>query len=254
MPIVNAAKERLKAGKPVIGISLTFASPALVELCGYAGFHYVRIDCEHGPMDPTIAEHMVRAAEVAGITPVVRPPANQYHEILRYLDTGILGVLVPHIETRADAEAAVRAARFHPLGERGLAGIRWTRYGTAGPLSELVKEANEAVFLLALIESKKGVENLDEILAVEGIDAVQIGPSDLSQSLGLTAQFNNPVVREHIDRVIDKALAAGKYVAFGARDAESARKLLDRGVQIVEITGSQLFLDASRSLLKDLPL
>ncbi|MHB1416252.1 MAG: HpcH/HpaI aldolase family protein [Chloroflexota bacterium] len=254
MAIVNKAKERLRAGKPIVGVGFTFASPTLIELCAYAGFHFVRIDCEHGPMDPAITEDLVRTAEAAGITPIVRPPFNSSHEILRYLDTGAQGVLVPHIETRADAEAAAKSARYFPQGERGMAGGRWSRYLTAGTLPDLIKQVNDAVLLMALVESKNGVDNLDEILAVPGIDAIQVGHNDLSQSLGLPALVNEPIVQEHINRIIDKSLAAGKYVGMLAADAAAAHKLLDRGVQIVEMTANKLFFDSSRAILKDLAL
>lgn len=252
MALRNLLKERLQAGKPAIGVGLTLPSPALVELCAHAGFHFVRIDCEHGPMDPVTAEHMIRAAEATGITPIVRPPVNQAHEMLRLLDAGAQGVLAPRIETKADAELAARAVRFHPRGERGLAGARWSNFGTGKPLSELVGEANEAMLLLALIETGKAVENLDEILAVDGIDAVQIGPNDLSQSLGFPARPGEPIVQEHMNRIIDRTLAAGKFMAMGVRDAASARKLLDRGVLMIELTATQIFVDASRAFHREL--
>lgn len=246
--IRNTMKERLQAGKPVLGMGLPFPSPAIVELCAYAGLHFVRIDCEHGPMDPLAVEHMVRAAEAAGITPYVRPPVNQPHETLRLLDAGALTVLAPGIETKADAERAAQSVRYYPQGKRGLAGVRWARHGALAPLPEMVKQENDAILLLALIESKAGVENLDEILAVEGVDGVCIGPNDLSQSLGLPAQASHPVVQEHINLIIDKALAAGKYVQIGVRDREGAKKMLDRGVQIVELGAAQVFMDGCRKV------
>jgi 2-keto-3-deoxy-L-rhamnonate aldolase RhmA len=248
----NSAKDRLRSGKPVIGVGLTFASPAMVELCAYAGFHFVRIDCEHGPMDPAIAEHLIRTAEATGITPLVRPPANQSHEILRYLDAGAQGVLVPHIETKEDAERAARAVRFHPHGDRSMGGTRWAQYGAFASMTELAAQSNEAMFMMALIESKAGVDNLDEILAVEGVDAVQIGPNDLSQSLGLPAQVNEPVVREYMDRIIDKTVASGKYMALGAGSVESAKRLLDRGVMMIELSVTQIFLDSARGMISDI--
>ncbi|MHB1134065.1 MAG: HpcH/HpaI aldolase family protein [Chloroflexota bacterium] len=253
MPIVNKAKERLKEGKPIYGVGLTFPSAAIVELCAYAGFDYVRIDCEHGPMDPMAVEDMVRAAEAAGITPLARPPANNFHEVLRLLDAGVQGVLTPHIETKADAEQAAKAARYYPQGERGMAGARWTHYGTGGPMAELIKQANESVLLMALIESATGVQNLDDILAVPGIDLVQVGHMDLSQSLGLPAQITHPTVQEHIDRILKKSLAAGKYVGMIANDADSARQLVERGFRLIEFSAAQLYVGAGRSLLKDVP-
>lgn len=254
MAIVNTAKERLRAGKPIVGVGMTFPSPAVVELCAYAGFHFVRIDCEHGPMGPVEAEQMVRAAEAAGITPIARPPANAFHEILRLLDAGVQGVLVPHIETKEDAEAAAKAARYYPQGERGMAGARWSRYGTSGPMTELIKQANDAVLVMALLESAKGAENIDEILAVPGIDVVWIGHMDLSQSLGVPAQASLPVVQERVDRIVDRSLKAGKYVGMLAPDAATARQLLDRGVQIIEFGASQLLVGAGRAALRELSL
>ncbi|MCL4466079.1 MAG: aldolase/citrate lyase family protein [Chloroflexi bacterium] len=252
MVITNAAKERLRAGKPIFGVGLTFPSPATVELCAYAGFDFVRIDCEHGPMDPVAAEQMVRAAEASGITPFARTPTNAFHEVLRLLDAGVLGVLVPHIESRAEAEAAAKAMRYYPEGERGMAGSRWARYGSLGPLPELIKQANAAVLLMTLIESAKGVENLEEIVSVPGVDVVWIGHNDLSQSLGVPAQVQLPIVQEHIDRIIKIARAANKPVAMLTNDADGAKKLLDRGVQIVEFGATQLFMNAGRSILGQL--
>lgn len=250
MAIRNTMKEKLQAGKPVVGVSLTFFSPTMAELCGYAGFDYVRIDCEHGPMDPVSAEHMIRACEAVGVTPMVRPPTNQAHETLRLLDAGALGVLAPGIHTVEDARRAAMSVRYYPEGERGLAGVRWSRYGSLGPLPDVVKMENDAMFLMALIESAEGVENLDEIVKVAGVDAIAIGPNDLSQSMGKPARTGDPEVQAAIDKIIDKALAAGKYVHYGANDADSAKKLIDRGVQIVEITGTALFVSAGKTITK----
>jgi 4-hydroxy-2-oxoheptanedioate aldolase len=253
MPIVNTAKERLKSGKPVVGVGITFPSPAVAEMCGYAGFDFVRIDCEHGPMGPVEAEQMVRAAEAAGITPLARPPANNPHEILRLLDAGVQGLLVPHIESKEDAQAAAKASRYYPQGERGMAGARWSHHGAAGPMTEMIKQANDAVLVMALLESARGADEIDEIVAVPGIDVIWIGASDLSQSLGLPAQVNHPTVQKYIDRIVDRSLKAGKYVGMLAPDAAAARQLLDRGLMLIEFGASQLFVGAGRAVLKDLP-
>ena len=254
MAIINQALARLRAGKAVVGVCLGFPCPAMVELCAYAGFHFVRLDCEHGPMDPLSVEEHVRAAEAAGISVLVRPPTNASHEILRYLDTGANGVVVPHIETRADAEAAVQAAFFYPLGQRGMATARWTRYGTAGPMAELIREANDNILLIALIESAKGLENLSEILAVKGVNAVQIGPQDLSQSLGLPAQLAHPTVQAAIDRIIDESRAAGKWVSMAAYGSMTVKKQIERGVTITEVMAKDLVVQSGRALLNELRL
>jgi 4-hydroxy-2-oxoheptanedioate aldolase len=248
----NLSKERLAAGKAIVGISLQFPSPALVEIAAYAGFHWVYIDCEHGPMSEESVEHMVRAAELSGITPIVRPSAPTPEAILRYLDLGAQGMIVPHVETKEDAEAAVRACKYYPMGERGLAGVRWARYGTAGPTSELVKEANQMTMVLALIESAKGVENLPEILTVDGIDVIRIGPSDLSQSLGLPGQASHPTVRAYIDRVIDTCVKANRPVGIGAGTVDAARKVIAQGVRMVDVAARELLYRAGHEYVQSL--
>ncbi|MCL5026658.1 MAG: aldolase/citrate lyase family protein [Chloroflexi bacterium] len=246
----NLTKERMKAGKPCLGVGVFFGSPAFVEMLAYAGFHWMYIDCEHGPMSHETVESMIRAAEVAGITPLVRPPRNESQTILRYLDMGAQGMLVPHIETRADAEAAVRYCKYAPEGERGLAGVRWAKFGSAGPLKEAVKEENDRVIVMALIESAKGVENLPEIIRVPGVDIIQIGPSDLGQSLGYVGDSGAPLVHEYIDRIINTCLAAGKPVGIGASNVENARKLLARGVPFVNLSARDLVVGAGRAFVQ----
>jgi 4-hydroxy-2-oxoheptanedioate aldolase len=252
MAKTNPVKERLRAGKPVAGVAFTFPSAALVEICGLLGFHYARFDMEHGPMDYLTAEHLILAAEANGTTPLVRPPANLPHEILRSLDAGALGLMVPHIDSGADAAAMVHAARFHPEGERGLAGGRWARYGLGGPLPDLIAQANEQLLLLALVESKQAVDNLDDILATPGVDAIMIGYNDLSQSLGLPARTSEPLVQEYISRIIERSRAEGKWVGMAVRDAAAAKTMVARGVQIVEFGANHLFSQAGRAVLKEL--
>ncbi len=246
----NITKERLKAGKAAIGVGLQFTSPALVEIAGYAGFHWVYIDCEHGPMSEESVENMVRAAEISGITPVVRPSAVTPEAILRYLDLGAQGIIVPHVETKADAEAAVSAIKYPPQGDRGLAGVRWSKYGTAGPLSDLIKDANDMTMVIALIESVRGVENIEAIISVPGVDAIHIGPNDLSASLGLPGQGNHPTVRGHMDRIIAACVKSKMPVGSGANTVEEAKKLIEQGCQLVYAGGRDLFFRAGRAYIQ----
>ncbi len=249
--IKNTLLEKLQAGKPTIGVSLTFFSPTIAELVGYAGFDFMRIDCEHGPMDVVSAEHMIRAAELSGVTPIVRPPTNQPWEILRLLDAGALGVLAPGCETVADVERAAKAVRYYPEGERGLAGVRWSKYGAMGSLSDAIKMENREMFLIALIESVRGIENLDEMLKVPGLDAVAIGPNDLSQTMGMPSLTSRQEVQDNIFKVVDKAKAAGKYVHLVCSGTpEDAIKLTERGVDIVELNATAMFMGLGKSYTK----
>jgi 2-keto-3-deoxy-L-rhamnonate aldolase RhmA len=240
----NKTKQKLARGEVVLGCALGYPDPELVELMGVVGLDYVRVEGEHGPVTYTELEHLVRAAELFGVTPGARVGANVPHEILHYLDRGVQLVTVPNVGTRADAEAAVRAAKHFPIGQRGHnGGGRPGRYGWE-PLStrEYYDQLNEQTMLVALIESKEGLENAAAIAGTPGIDAIDIGPSDLAQSLGLPEQR---VVDEAVDRIVDAAMAAGKPVGVGnAYDLarpERARRYVERGCTLFLITAGALF-------------
>jgi 4-hydroxy-2-oxoheptanedioate aldolase len=247
----NRAKDRLREGKPILGVHLPFVAPGIVELVGAAGFHWVLIDCEHGPMDLETTETLIRAAEWAGITPIVRPPRNEASTILRYLDMGAQGIFVPNVHTKVDAEAAVRSAKYYPLGQRGLGGYgRWARRSLSTPLPELVREANENTIVTVLVESVKGVENLHEILSVPGIDVIDVGPADLSQSLGVPGELDNPKVQSCVRGALEKITKAGRTAGYGVANAEQAREHLERGVRSILIGAYTLFLGAGRDFVK----
>ena len=246
----NLAKERIKAGKPIVGAVVHFAAPDFIEMLGFAGLHWVFIDCEHGSMSEESVEGMVRAAEVSGITPIVRPPGDDPHVILRYLDLGAQGLIIPHVETKEDAQAAVCNTKYYPLGERGVGRVRWSKWGTAGSEGELLAQANEMTMIIALVESAKGVENLPGILSVEGIDAIMIGPSDLSQSLGLPCQYKHPKVQEYVGRIMDTCIADKKPVGMGFNNAEEGRNFVERGGSMVYINENFLIQNACRAYLR----
>lgn len=246
----NLTKAKLSAGQPVFGLTLSFPSEGVVELCGYLGFDFVMIDAEHSAVNEAMCEHLVRAAEVAGITPIVRVPHNERALILRYLETGAQGVQVPHISSRADAEAAVRAARYHPEGERGLAGSRWADFGATRPLGEYIKFANEQIMVNAMVEDAPGLKNLAEIVAVPGVDAVFIGPTDLSQALGVPGQTKHPSVVETIDQMIKQIRAAGKVVGIAGGDAETSRMYVDKGALWITTSPAYLLTKAGREYLR----
>jgi 4-hydroxy-2-oxoheptanedioate aldolase len=246
----NVIKEKIKAGQPVLGTFVNFYSPTVVEICGYAGVDFVIVDAEHGPMVPQGCEEMIRAADVVGITPIVRIAESVPQNILRYLDAGALGVQMPMINTRADAEQVVRSVKYYPLGRRGLAGVRAAAYGLVQPLSEYVQQANQETLVITHVETMDAVHNLPEMLEVEGIDVVFIGPTDLSQAMGYPGRPQEPVVQETIDRVIKQVLASGKAVGTICSSGEQAKRLIDKGVLYLANTGVNLLASATRQFLK----
>ncbi|MFI7638154.1 HpcH/HpaI aldolase/citrate lyase family protein [Nonomuraea sp. NPDC049400] len=196
----NEVKRKLRDGQEVYGLFCSIPAPALVEMIGCAGYDFVILDSEHTLVDPEGLENLIRAAEAVGLTPFVRVPESDPGAILRALDAGAMGVVVPHIRSRADADAAIRAARYAPEGMRSLNGGRVPGFGLID-LAEYVRLANDEVMVVAMIEDAEGVDALPEILAGEGIDLVLEGAADLSQSYGVTWQTRHPKVAEGLQRM-----------------------------------------------------
>jgi 2-keto-3-deoxy-L-rhamnonate aldolase RhmA len=229
----NAMKDKIRGGEAAIGVSLMFPSPQLVEMCAYAGFDWVLIDCEHGSIGLADVEVMAMAADASGITAIARPRSNDPADIQSVMDRGVKGVQVPHVNTRADAEQAVAAVKFGPGAARGLAaGTRPDRWGLGARMPEFAAQANAQSLVCVQIEHQEAVANIDEILKVEGIDVFFIGPSDLSQSMGHPGNAKAPPVAAAIDRTLAKIRAAGMAPGMPAT-AETLTDVLASGCRYV---------------------
>jgi len=236
----NIAKAKLAEGKVVFGAIISHHAPDLVELFGAIGYDFVMIDCEHGPMSLNEVEDMVRAAEVFGITPITRIPNHEDSTILRFLDRGVQGIIVPHINTRADAEAVALAARYYPEGHRGVGGGRAHDYGVGVSRQESTKWINSQLLVIPMVEETKAVDNLDAILTVPGVDVLHVASGDLGQSMG------NPgpaAVRQLMSQVIPRIRAAGKLVGVGGNapaDAAGVAEFIKLGANFVTISAQGL--------------
>jgi 4-hydroxy-2-oxoheptanedioate aldolase len=243
-------RERMRAGKPAIGLMANFASPWIVDATAIAGFDFILIDAEHGPFSPESAEPMIRAAEAGGISPIVRVPGNVPHEILRYLDIGAVGVQVPHLDSVADVEAAAAAVRYPPVGQRGLAPIiRAAGYGLQMPVARYVETANREVVFLAMVESVAAVDAIDAIASTPGVDVIAVGPGDLAMSMGLGGDRNAPAVQKAVDHVIARSRAHGRVVSLPAGDPAAAKQCIERGAGIIQVASVHLLVDAGRKFL-----
>ncbi len=229
----NAVKRKLAAGETVLGLFLGSDSPDLVEIFGYAGLDFVMIDAEHGTIDPHHAENLVRAAECSGITPLARVTQSTPQTILRFLDAGAQGVMIPWCQSAGEARAAVQAVKYYPTGRRGLAGARAAAFGMQMPLPDYVPLANAETMVITQIETVGTLDALPEMLQVPDIDVFFIGPTDLSRSMGYPGRTHEPAVQEVIERTIAQILAAGKNAGIHTRDAEDLKRNRDRGVQFL---------------------
>lgn len=248
----NHLKAKLKAGETAFGCFVRYPEAALVEMLGYYGWDYVMFDGEHSTITPRDCENLTRACELQNVTPLVRVTTNQPPTILRFLDTGVQGVMVPMINTIADAEAAVRAVKYHPRGNRGLAGSRAADYGQVQPFAfkDYIAKANAETMIIAQIETGAAVDALPEIIQVPDIDVIFIGPSDLSQSLGVPGEINHPLVQETMTRIVDAVAASDKALGILVPNAEAARQWQARGAQFILIVLEALLGPACRGYLQ----
>jgi 4-hydroxy-2-oxoheptanedioate aldolase len=246
----NAMKDKIARGEAALGVSVMFPSPQLVEMLAYAGFDWVLIDCEHGSIGPADIEVMAMAADAAGITAIARPRSNSAADIQSVMDRGVKGVQVPHVNTRADAERAVAAVKFGPGAARGLAaGTRPDRWGLGSRMPDFTAQANAQSLVCVQIEHAEAVDNIDDILTVEGIDVFFIGPSDLSQSMGHPGNPKAPPVAAAIDRTLDRIRTAGKAPGMPAT-AETAADVRARGCRYIYTHVPRLIGAGARQFLQ----
>ncbi len=232
----NTTKAKLGEGEVVFGAIISRYAPDLVELFGAIGYDFVMIDCEHGPMDLDQVEHMVRAAEVFDITPIARIPDHAESTILRYLDRGLQGIIVPHVNTREEADAVARAARYYPQGYRGVGGGRAHDYGVKVSRAESTEWINSQTLVIPMIEDTVAVENLDGILGVPGVDVLHVASGDLGQSMGNPGPVE---VRRMMSQLIPKIRAGGKLVGVGGNspaDAAGIAEFIHLGANFVTIS------------------
>jgi len=250
----NTTKQKLNDGQTVYGAFFRTPDTSLVELQGYLGWDFLVLDGEHGTLQPRDIEDQCRACELRGMTPIARATTNEQSIILRFMDTGVQGALIPFVNTAADAERAVRSIKYQPRGQRGLAGIRAADFGRTGSLGDYVKKANAETLVVAQIETAQGIENLDEIVKVDDVDVIFIGPNDLANSLGHPGDIPHPDVQAAMDKIAKTTLAAGKVLGLMIYNSEGARQWRDKGARFITVPFESVmtaamtkFLDESKS-------
>lgn len=253
MLMKNATKAKLKADKTAIGVRMDFTSSAIVESMTGLGFDFVYFDLEHGPSSVESCQDMFRAAEVAGLTPLVRVSSYDPGYVDRFLDSGAIGIIFPHCNTKQDAEAAVRAVKYPPQGERGAGGRPLTLSGM--PIADYIREANRETLVVTMIEEMEALENLPEILTVEGLDVLWIGRVDLSVSSGIPGKLDDPKIQDAVNRIITEGRAAGKVVGVGAVNADRPEQIsgfIKQGARFFSLDTISMLRSASRNIIKNI--
>ena len=247
----NELKRKLAANQTVVGSFIYVPSAKLTEIIGLCGFDFVVIDMEHGPVDTSIAEDMVRAAELTGVTPLLRVTHNSPHVILRALDIGAQGIHVPEVNTVEAARSAAESMKYGPVGHRGLAGTRAADYGLKQPLGEYAVAANQETMCISHIESQQAVQSLDQLLQVPGIDIFFLGAEDISNSLGIPGQSRDPRVVSLVEDGIRKIAAAHKTAGCMVADVAIARRYVDLGAKYIATHAIRFMVNGSRQFLNE---
>ncbi len=247
-------KERAYAGEKLYGTMVClFDTPDIAKILQVCGFDFFVIDGEHGYFDDTKMAGMLLTAKVVGIPAIVRVARPQREFILKYMEMGAAGLLLPNTETVEEAQALVEHSKYAPLGSRGVSLTRAHTLYEPVKAVEHMKRVNEETILMVQIESPVGIRNINDILSIEGIDCAFVGPNDLSQSLGIMGQMDNPILVEAIDSVIASAKDHGKFSGIHMGDTTRVKGWVDKGMTFnLWSADTLMIMSAARAGLKEL--
>lgn len=235
-------KERLRRGEPCFGGQIALADPVIAEIFGRAGYDWVIVDAEHAPLSPALIRAMLQAGLHTPAIVMARCLRLDPDGIRQYLDIGSPGVVCPFINTRDEAETLVRSCRYPPAGTRGYGPRRAGVFGFDA--DEYYSVANETVLSIPMIESQKALDNIEDIVSVDGVDAVLIGPMDLSISLGIMGKFENPRYAGAEDHVRKACKKHGKAMGTACYSLEHAKKCASLGDALLLIGGDDHFVSS----------
>ncbi len=227
-------KARLMRGERILGTMITiFANPEIVKILKICGFDYFIVDCEHGAFNYGSVADMLALAREAGIPGVVRVPEAKREVVLKMMEMGAAGLLLPNTDTPEKARKLVEYSKYHPMGKRGVSLLRpHTGFEKIENAVQYMHDSNAETLLMAQIESPLGVENVDAILDVEGLDAVFVGPNDLSQNMGIYGQFDHPDFIAALDRVIASARKRSKFSGIHLMSGTALKTWIEKGMTL----------------------
>lgn len=241
MKIENHTKSKLEAGELALGVGLRSARTVDIgKAMKTCGFDWLFIDMEHNAMGIDIATQIAVAGQDAGITPLIRVPGFEHHHAARALDCGAQGIVFPHVD---DGETAARLAsycQYPPAGKRSMTGILPQLDFVRHPLAEMAAAVNESVLTVMMIESPEGVDNIDDIASVPGVDVILVGTNDLCFEMGIPGQFDHPKVPEAYEKIIAACKKHGKHPGMGGvYTPDLAKKYIDMGMRFI-LSGNDL--------------
>jgi 2-keto-3-deoxy-L-rhamnonate aldolase RhmA len=232
----NRIRAKLAEGKTVVGTMLVeLRQPSVMTLLVAAGLDFVLIDNEHGPFSVETIADLSRAARDAGITPIVRIPELTYAHVTQALDGGAQGIMLPRVTEPGQVELCVACMKYVPQGRRGAVLARGHTAFRGGPLADTLAAMNRETFLIIQIETAEALSRLDELLAVPGVDAALVGPTDLSVALGVAGQMDSPTLVRAIEQTLAACTAHGVIPAIHTNDVAMTAAWAKRGMRLVSI-------------------
>ncbi len=253
----NEMKRKMESGFPVVGTFFELGSATAVECLGMTGLDFLIIDTEHGPFNVESAMDFIRAAELRGIEPLVRVKDHSRASVLKMLDVGAMGLIIPNIETVEQVKKLVEYGKYYPTGRRGFANTRCGGYGFAehasGNIDEYFSLANNETLIIPQCETKGCLDNIEEIVSIEGVDGIFVGPYDLSIALGMPAQFGDPKFLAAVDRILKACKDAGKFSLIFGGSIEISKKYIKDGFNGVAYTmDTDILVNAYRDRVKQI--
>ena len=252
----NLLKTKMIEAEKVIGTFFELGSNTAVECLGHTGLDFLIIDTEHGPFDIESSMDFIRTAELGNITPLARIKEISRPAVLKMLDIGAKGLIVPCVETPEQVKNLVEWAKYYPVGKRGFFMARPAGYGYesfAQNVDEYFKVCNEETLLIPQCETMGCLENIEEIVSIEGVDGIFIGPYDLSIGMGKPAQFDDPEFIQAVARVLEACKAAGKFSFIYTGSNTMAKKYLAEGFSAVAVNmDASVYINAYKSLVSEI--
>lgn len=249
----NLMREKFLRGEKVLGSFFTLGNSAAIECMALAGMDLLIIDTEHGPFDVESTENFIRAAEVHNITPIVRVKDGSRASVLKMLDIGAMGLIIPYIKSVEEVKNIIKYGKYSPLGERGYGLTRKNGFGMAPyaqDIGDYMKACNRETMIIPQCETVEALECIEEIAALDGVDGIFVGPYDLSISMGIPGQFDNPILISAIKRVQKACKNAGKMSMILGVNGEVAKARFEGGYDGVVTVDMILLASAVRQYLE----
>jgi len=239
----NQVKQKLKEGKISIGSWIQLAHPTIAEIMAESGFEWLAIDMEHSAIGVQDMENLIRAIELGGSVPLVRLWSNDPVLVKKVMDAGAYGIIVPMVNSREEAEKAVKSAKYPPEGERGVGLYRAQGFGSN--FEEYKNTINQESLVVVMIEHREAVENIRDILSVKGVDGLLIGPYDMSGSYGIAGQLDHPLIKEAQRKIIVAAKEAGVVAGIHVvhPPVEQVKNRIDEGFRFIAYSTDAILLN-----------